>query len=321
MAKVVRTTFLFDDQLLRLSSAGHEISPAFVEGHISRDELLRQLPDAEALICLLTDVIDGPLLDRAPRLRVVANVAVGYENIDLRAARARGIMVTNTPDVLTEATADLTLALLLATARRVVEGDGAVRAGAFPAWGLCQPLLGTDVHRCTLGIVGLGRIGTAVARRAALGFGMTVLYAGRMRNTLAEDDLGVEFAPLDRLLRESDIVTLHVPLTEETRHMIDRDALRTMKPTALLINVARGAIVDEAALVDALQKGDIAGAGIDVFEREPKVHEGLRALHERVVLTPHLGSATEATRRAMARLAVDNVLAVLSGDPPPSPVG
>jgi glyoxylate reductase len=194
-----------------------------------------------------------------------------------------------------------------------------VRDGIFPAWGLRQPLTGVDIHRATLGIVGLGRIGTAVARRAR-GFGMRVLYHSRTRRADVEGELGVEFVPLDRLLRESDIVSLHAPLTDETHHLIDRDALRAMKPTALLVNVARGAIVDERALSAALEAGEIAGAGLDVYEREPSVHEGLLARHERVVLTPHIGSATEATRRAMARLAVDNVLAVLSGDEPLSAV-
>jgi len=250
----------------------------------------------------------------------VANVAVGYENIDVEVARDLGIVVTNTPDVLTEATADLTFALLLAAARRVSEADAAVRRGEFPAWGLAQPLTGSDVHGKTLGIVGMGRIGTAVARRGRLGFGMRILYHNRSRNEPAERELDAERVGFQELLEGSDFVCVHVPLTEETWHLFDRDALRRMKSTAVLVNVARGPVVDEAALVDALEEGAIAGAGLDVFEREPEVHPGLLRLRERVVLTPHLGSATHETRRRMAELAVSNVLAVLSAQPPLTPI-
>jgi glyoxylate reductase len=320
MARIVCTSYLFPDQADRLKGAGHEVWIHEGEGPIPRERLIAELADAEALICLLTDRIDRELLGAAQGLRVVANVAVGYENVDIDTASELGIIVTNTPDVLTEATADLTFALLLAAARRIAEADATVRGGEFPAWGLDQPLTGTDVYDKTLGIVGMGQIGTAVARRGHSGFGMRILYHNRTRNETAERELDAECVSFERLLGESDFVSVHVPLTDDTRHLFDRDAFARMKPTAILVNVARGPVVDEDALVRALEQGEIAGAGIDVYENEPDVHPGLIRLRERVVLTPHLGSATGETRRAMARLAVDNVLAVLGGGPPLTPV-
>jgi glyoxylate reductase len=319
MAKIVCTSYLFPDQIDRLRDAGHVVWIHEGRGTVSLDALTAELAHAEGLICLLTDRIDRALLRAAPNLRVVANVAVGYENVDLDAASELGIAVTNTPDVLTEATADLTFGLLLAAARRIAEGDATVRSGEFPAWGLDQLLTGSDVHGKTLGIVGMGRIGTAVARRGRLGFGMKVLYHNRTRNEAAEQELGSERVEFETVLEESDFVTVHVPLTDETRHLFDREAFARMKPTAIFVNVARGPIVDEDALVHALEAGQIAGTGIDVYEHEPDVHPGLLRLRERVVLTPHLGSATHETRRAMAHLAVDNVLAVLAGEAPLTP--
>ncbi len=320
MARIVCTSYLFPDQVDRLKDAGHELRIHEGGGPIPRERLIAELTDAEALICLLNDRIDRELLGAASGLRVVANVAVGYENVDVSAASERGIVVTNTPDVLTEATADLAFALLLAAARRIAEADAAVRNGEFPAWGLDQPLTGSDVHGKTLGIVGMGRIGTAVARRGKLGFGMRVVYHDRTRNASVEADLDAEKVAFERLLEESDYVCIHVPLTDETRHLFDRDAFARMRPTAILVNVARGPVVDEEALVRAIESGEIAGAGIDVYENEPDVHPGLIRLRDRVVLTPHLGSATRETRRSMAKLAVDNVLAVLDGEPPLTPV-
>ena len=315
MARIVSTSSLFPDQIARLEAAGHTVTVC------TSSDLEREIGSADGLICMLIDRIDDALLSRAPRLRIVANVAVGYENVEVEAAHRRGMVVTNTPDVLTESTADLTFGLLLAAARRIVQGDTAVRTDAFPAWGLDQPLLGLDVHGKTLGIVGMGRIGVAVARRGRLGFGMRILYCGRSRHESAEHELDAERVSLDRLLAESDFVSMHVPLTDETRHLIDRAALERMKETAILVNAARGPVVDEAALVDALERGVIAGAGLDVYEWEPKVHLGLVAMRDRVVLTPHVGSATRETRHAMAKLAVDNVLAVLTGSDPITPVG
>jgi glyoxylate reductase len=320
MAKVVCTSYLFPEEIERLESAGHTVWVYESEGSIPRDRLIEELADANALISQLTDRIDADLLADAPKLRVVANVAVGYENVAVEAARDCGIVVTNTPDVLTEATADMTFALLLGAARRITEADATVRRREFPAWGLEQELTGIDVFGKTLGIVGMGRIGTAVAKRGRHGFGMRVLYYNRTRSDSAEQELGAELVPLDRLLVESDFVCLHVPLTDQTRHLIGPKEFARMKSTAILVNVARGPVVDEEALVHALEEGQIAGAGLDVYEREPEVHPGLLELHERVVLAPHLGSATRETRKAMAALAVSNVLAVLSGQSPVTPV-
>jgi len=320
MARVLSTTPLFPDQAERMAAASHELQTPSGDEPMTRQELLHQLPEAEGLLCLLSDRIDEELLRTGTSLKVVANIAVGYENVDVEVARELGIAVTNTPDVLTEATADQAFALLLAVARRVPEADRAVREGRFPPWRLEQDLLGADVSGKTLGVVGMGRIGAAVARRGRNGFGMRVLYASRSRKGDIERELRAEFVPLDRLLAESDFVSLHVPGTAETRHLIDATALARMKPSAFLINVARGPVIDEAALADALESGVIAGAGLDVFEEEPTVHPKLLKLKERVVLAPHLGSATRATRYAMVRLAVDNVLAVLAGQPPLTPV-
>lgn len=317
MGIVACTADLFAKHLEQLKAAGHEVR--LFEGAV-HDCLSSILATADALICLLTDPIGSQLLDQSPRLQIVANVAVGYENIDIAAAEERGIVVTNTPDVLTESTADHTFALLLSAARRIAEADAAVRNGEFPSWGLQQPLTGIDVHGKTLGIVGMGRIGAAVARRGHHGFGMPVLYHSRTPKPDLESELDAVRVSFKQLLEQSDFVCVHVPLTPETRHLFDADAFARMKPTAVLINPARGAVLDEAALVDALKARAIAGVGLDVFEQEPSVHPNLLELHEHVVLTPHLGSATEETRAAMGDIAVDNVLAVLAGEPPITPV-
>jgi glyoxylate reductase len=276
------------------------------------------LAGADALLCLVTERVDETLLAHAPRLRVVANMAVGYDNVDVGAATARGIAVTNTPGVLDDATADLAIALMLAVARRVVEGDRMVRAGGFCGWSP-DLLVGTDVAGKTLGIVGLGRIGTATARRAALGFGMRVLYCARSAKPGAERELGARRASLEDLLGASDFVSIHVPLTEDSRHLLDRAALARMPPRAILVNTSRGAVIDEEALVEALRAGRLAGAGLDVYEHEPRLAAGLAELPN-VVLLPHVGSATRETRERMAHRAVDNVLAVLDGRPPRDPV-
>ncbi len=256
------------------------------------------LSDADALLCLLTHRIDAALLARGPRLKVVANMAVGLDNIDLAEAQARGIVVTNTPDVLTDATADLAFALLLATARSLVWGDRFVRSGAFTGW---RPDVGVgaDVTERTLGVIGSGRIGQAVAERAR-GFRMNVLERSRRG--------GIE---LNELLEQSDFVTLHVPLTQETHHLIGEAELRRMQKHAILVNTSRGAVIDEAALVKALREGWIAGAGLDVFEHEPKLSAGLAALSN-VVLAPHVGSATIATRNRMAEIAAQSIVSVLT---------
>jgi len=274
-------------------------------------ELPEALATADALVCLLTTRVDAALLDRAPRLKVVANVAVGVDNIDVAAATARGVCVTNTPDVLTEATADLAFALLLAAARRLGEGERLVRAGAWRGWSM-DLLLGADVWGQTIGIVGFGRIGQAVARRAR-GFGMEVLYSHPR-------DLGSELGAhvtMDALLDRSDVVSLHCPLTPATRHLIDARALAAMRPGAILVNTARGACVDEAALAAALTGGRLAGAGLDVFADEPRVDPALVAC-PRAVLAPHLGSATTTARRRMAELALGAARAVLADERPPN---
>ncbi len=320
MATVFSTTRLYEEEAKRLSDAGHRQQTYDGAAPPGRADLLAGVRGADALISLLTDRIDEDVLRAGESLRIVANVAAGYENIDVEAANRRGVVVTNTPDVLTEATADLTFALLLAAARRIPEADSAVREGRFPPWRLDQPLLGVDVHDAILGVVGMGRIGSAVARRGRLGFGMRILYHSQSRNEATERDLGAEPVSFERLLAESDFVCVHVPYTDETHHLFDADAFARMKPTAILVNAARGPIIDEAALARALEEGTVGGAGLDVFEDEPDVHPALLELTERVVLSPHLGSATGETRRGMVRLAVDNVLAVLGGEAAITPV-
>jgi len=282
--------------------------------NMTKEELLEIIPGQDAIITMLANPIDSEVIGAGQKLKVIANYAVGFNNIDLAAATARGIAVVNTPDVLTAASADFAWALLLATARRVVEGDALVRAGRFAGWAP-ELLLGVEVHGKTLGIVGAGRIGQAVAKRAR-GFAMRILYHNRTR--LPEDverELGLEYADLDALLKEADFVSLHCPLTPETRHLIGERELGLMKPTAVLINTARGPVVDEGALVQALREGRIYGAGLDVFENEPALHPGLAELPN-VVLAPHIASAGRETRLQMVDLVVSDVLAVLKGQRP-----
>ncbi len=280
---------------------------------IPADQLRARVAGKDALVCLLTDPIDRAIIDAAPTLRVIANVAVGYNNIDVAHARSRGIIVTNTPDVLTESVADFTWALILAITRRLSEGERLVRRGEWKGWAL-DLLLGSELRGKQLGLVGVGRIGRAVAARAAA-FGMTVAYTARRALEFPD----AEPMPLDRLLTTSDIVSLHVPLTPDTKHLIDKRALARMKRSAYLINTARGPVVDEAALAWALQHHLLAGAALDVYEQEPIVHPDLLTL-ENVLLVPHLASGTTETRTAMADLAAGNVVAVLSGRPPITPV-
>lgn len=273
-------------------------------GSIPPDELKRRVAGKRALICLLTDRVDGAVIANAPELAVVANIAVGYDNLDVPSIKATGAVVTNTPDVLTEATAELTWSLILAAARRIGEGERLVRRGEWKGWAL-DFMLGTELRGKQLGIIGRGRIGRAVAAKASA-FGMTAVFA--------KHDMS-----LDELLVSSDVISIHTPGNAGTRHMIDRRALARMKRTAILVNTARGTIVDEEALVWALTERLISAAALDVFEQEPAIHPGLLPL-ENVVLVPHLGSATRETRTAMADLAVSNVLAVLDGKPPLTPV-
>ena len=278
---------------------------------LTPDQLKARISDKEGVVCLLTDAMTAEVMDAAPRLKVIANVAVGYNNIDVPAAHARGIVVSNTPEVLTEATADLTWALIMDITRRVSEGDRMIRRGAWKGWAL-DFMLGNELTGKTLGIIGYGRIGQAVAARA-VPFGLRVIHAD------VQAVPGSGAIPVDRLLATSDIVSIHCPLTPETRHMINQAALARMKRSAYLINTSRGPVVDEAALVWALKNGIISGAALDVYEEEPSVNPGLLTL-ENVVLAPHLGSATTETRTAMADLAVRNAIAVLTGQSPLTPV-
>ena len=284
----------------------------------TRDELLEAVRGASGVLSTATEKMDGEVMDAAGvGLKVVANMAVGYDNIDICAATNRGVVVTNTPGVLDETTADVAFMLMLAAARRLGEGERLLRAGEWEWWGPKQ-LRGIDVWGKKLGVVGLGRIGRAVARRGR-GFGMEILYHNRSRKEDAEKELGARYLDLDDLLRESDFVSIHTPLTDATRHLIGERELGLMQDTAVLVNTSRGPVVDEAALAEALEGGRIFAAGLDVYEEEPKVHPRLLEL-EKAVLAPHIGSATIETRDRMATLAAENLAAVLRGEEPKSPV-
>ncbi|HKH12938.1 MAG TPA: D-glycerate dehydrogenase [Rubrobacter sp.] len=283
-----------------------------------RDELLEAARGASGVLSNVTEKIDAEFMDAAGEdLKVVANMAVGYDNVDVGAAKERGIVVTNTPGVLDETTADTAFMLLLAAARRLGESERTLRAGGWHWWGP-KLFVGVDVWGKKLGIVGMGRIGQAVARRGK-GFGMEILYHNRSRKEDAEKELDARYADLDELLKTADFVSVHTPLTDETRHLIGAEELEKMKPTAVLVNTSRGPVVDEGALADALDAGRIFAAGLDVYENEPKVHPKLLGL-ENAVLAPHIGSGSQETRDRMAVLAAENVAAVLSGEEPKTPV-
>jgi lactate dehydrogenase-like 2-hydroxyacid dehydrogenase len=291
-----------------------EVDYANSDDGLPADELLVRIRGKQAVVSQLTDKFTPAVMDQLDGVRVIANVAVGFDNIDVPAATRHRILVTNTPDVLTDTTADFAFALLMAAARRVVEGHHFVHSGQWTKWRI-DLLVGQDVHHRTLGIFGLGRIGQAVARRGR-GFEMRILYHDAMRAPEAvERELGAELVSAERLLGESDFVSLHVPLLPATRHMIGPEQLRKMKPTAILVNTSRGPVVDEAALAAALAERVIAGAGIDVFENEPRVHPGLLKL-ENAVLAPHIASASVDTRRKMSMMAVENAVAALEGRRP-----
>lgn len=281
---------------------------------MTKEELIQELQDCSAVICMLSDKFDAEVMAAAPQLKVIANYAVGFDNIDIPEATRRGIYVTNTPDVLTDATADLAWSLLLSVTRRILEGDALMRAGRFEGW---QPdlMLGSQVSGKTLGIIGMGRIGQAVARRA-LGFGMKVIYYNRHQLPAAvEQELHAEYVSLEELISHADYISLNCPYNKESHHMFQRETFRSMKKSAYLINTARGALIHEEALVEALKSGEIAGAGLDVYEFEPEMHAGLKPLSN-VVLAPHVGSATHDTREIMCQLAVGNVLAALQDQRP-----
>ena len=318
MAKSILISNVLPEKARALIPRDYGVDYNDTDTPLPKTELIRRLRGKDALICHIISTIDEEVLAGAPGLKAICNVAVGFNNIDVAACQKRGVVVTNTPDVLTETTADFAWALLMATARRVVEADGFARSGRWTRW-QWDLLWGNDVYGKTLGVIGFGRIGRAVARRA-LGFNMRVLYHDTVRADAAtERELKATYTDRDALLRESDFVSLHTLLIPETRHLIDERTLRLMKPTAILVNAARGPIVDEAALVKALNERWIAAAGLDVFEDEPKIHPGLLSLTN-VTLAPHIASASLDTRLAMANLAVRNCLAVLEGKPAITPV-
>jgi glyoxylate reductase len=316
---VIVVTRRIPEPALELLRAADEVRLSPHDRPLTDDELHETVSGADAVVTLLHDKVDGALLDAAgPQLKCIANVAVGYDNVDVAAATERRVVVTNTPGVLTDATADLAMALILMVTRRLGEGERLIRSRKPWSWHMFF-LLGSSLAGKTLGVVGLGAIGQATAQRARA-FGMDIVYAGpRPVSEEIEAALGARRVPLMQLLATADVVTIHSPLTPETRHLIDSTALRQMREDAYLVNTARGPIVDEAALVKALRDHRIAGAALDVFEEEPNVHPGLLEL-DNVVLMPHLGSATIETRTAMATLAAENALAVLRGEPPKTPV-
>jgi glyoxylate reductase len=305
------------EEALAIARTAAEIRIHAADGPPGREELLREVSEVDGLLCMLTEKIDGELLDAGKNLRIVSSMSVGYDHVDLEAATKRGVMVTNTPGVLTEATADTTLGLMLAVARRIVEGDRYLRDGSWRLKWSPMMMVGRDVHGKTLGIYGMGRIGNSVARRAA-GFGMRIIYHNRSRDEEAEKQNGAEYRSKEELLRESDFLSVHVPLNRETRNSIGAGELAMMKPTAFLINTSRGGVVEERALVDALRAGTIAGAGLDVFEKEPIEADNPLIKMKNVVLTPHIGSGSIESRTAMAVLAAKNLAAGLSGQRPPN---
>ena len=285
---------------------------------ISREELLKRVADKEGLVCLLTEKVDDELLSAAPKLRIASTVSVGYDNIDVAACTKNKVVATNTPGVLDDTTADFAWTLLMAIARRLLEGDAWMRSGTWPGWDLDQ-LVGGDIWGKTLGVLGFGRIGRGVARRAR-GFEMRVLYSDAVRASAeVEKELNAEFVDRDRLFRESDFISVHVPLLPDTRHLISKDNLEKMKRTAFLVNTSRGPVVDEAALAEALENKKIAGAALDVFEHEPKVNPAL-LMRKDVILTPHIASASVETRTKMAVMAANNVVALFEGRRPPNAI-
>ena len=313
--KILVTREVFDETLEFL--AQHcEVESNQPDAAFAPEVLVQKLADKDGVMCALTDRVDATLIERCPRLKAVANIAVGYNNIDLAACTARGVMATNTPGVLDDSTADLAWALMLGAARRLTELERRVRGGEWKGWRLKQ-WLGVDVHHATLGIFGMGRIGQAIARRAA-GFEMKVLYHNRNRvDSSIERRINATYVAKDELLRQADFVVLQVPYSPETHHMIGPAELKLMKPTAILVNSTRGGVVDDVALIAALKQGVIRAAGLDVFENEPSLNPGFLEL-DNVVLMPHIGSSTEATRRAMAMTAAKNLVAALTGGTPPN---
>jgi len=316
MSKVFVTRQIPEVGIKLLKEKGHEVDIG-PEGSISREDLLGKVKGVEAILSVLTEKIDGEVMDSAGKqLKIIANYAVGYNNIDVEEAKKRKIIVTNTPGVLTDTVADHAVALLLSIARRIVEADKYTRAGKYKAWGP-KLLLGGDIVDKTLGIVGLGRIGFAVAERLQKGFGMKVIYYDIKKNDEIAKKIDAQYKELDDLLKEADYISMHTALTEQTKHLINSEKLGLIKPTAYLVNTSRGPIIDEVALVEALKAKKIAGAALDVFEKEPELMPGLVDL-DNVILTPHIASGTEGTRNKMSEMAANNVIAALAGETPPN---
>ncbi|MBU1255366.1 D-glycerate dehydrogenase [Patescibacteria group bacterium] len=314
MSKVFITRQIPEKGIKLLKDKGWDVLVG-PEGKISQEELLESVKGVDAILSVLTENINGEVMEAAGKqLKIIANYAVGYNNIDVEEAKKRNIMVTNTPGVLTDAVSDHAVGLLFAIAQRIIEADKYTRAGKYKAWGP-KLFLGADITGKILGIVGFGRIGFAVAQRMKQGFNMKIIYYDIKRNEELEKKLGVEYRELDNLLKESDFVSLHTVLTEETTHLINSERLEIMKPTACLINTSRGPVIDEVALIEALKIKKIAGAALDVFEKEPELMPGLIDL-ENVVLTPHIASATKETRDKMAEMAANNVISALEGQTP-----
>lgn len=315
MAKIFVSRKLPGDALNRLTSSDHEVMVSEFDRPLTPEEFLKRAKEADAVLTLLSDKVNGDVIDAVgPQLKIISNYAVGFDNINIAEATDRGVVVTNTPsNEVNESVAEHAWALMLALARRIVEADEATRKGAYKGW---EPgiFLGTNMVGKTLGIIGLGRIGSMTARRAS-GFGVRVLYNKRSRDEKAEKELRVEFAELDKLLSESDFISIHVPLTEQTRHMIDKDTLAKMKRGVYLVNTARGAVVQERDLVLALRDGQVGGAALDVFDNEPNINPELIAM-EQVILTPHIASATWEARNKMGEQAVSAILSTLSGQKP-----
>jgi len=314
---ILVTRATFDDVIRKLRLRFEVEENQAADTPWNGEELRRRLADKDAVLTTGSDRVDAAILDGAPRLKAVCNIAVGYNNIDLAACSGRGVLATNTPEVLDDTTADTAWALLMAAARRITEAERWLRSGNWKEGWKHDRLLGQDVHRATLGIVGMGRIGQAMARRAK-GFSMRVLYHNRRRATKSvERELGAKYVTLDRLLRDSDFVSLNLPYSPEAHHLIGAEQLARMKPTAVIVNAARGGIIDDAALIQALKEKRIAAAGLDVFEGEPRFNPGFLEL-ENAVLIPHIGSATRATRMKMNLIALKNLSAALSGRRPPN---
>ncbi len=302
-----------------LKEAGYEVEVNNEDRVLSQEELKVKVSNVDAILSLLTDKINADVLEAAgTNLKIVANYAVGFDNIDLDAAASKNVAVTNTPGVLTEAVAEHSLALIMAVARKIVEADKYVREGKYKQWEP-QLLVGEEMFGKTIGIVGMGRIGSYLAKICAAGLEMKVLYQDMMRNDLMEGEFGITKVELDQLVRESDIISVHTPLTDETKHLIDKEEFGLMKTGAILINTSRGPVVSEVALIDALKSGKIAGAGIDVFEFEPEISEELMSCPN-LVMTPHIASATTKARQSMSEIAAKNIIAVLSGQSALNPV-